>query len=309
MQTDNYLYFSGIPTFGNYRHTRDLNKADIAVMGIPFEQGTTYRSGARFGARAVRAVSGSVFGFNYLWNTGGFSLDQACPDIIDYGDVGAFYGDRAARVMMEESYHHAKRILQSGASLMTLGGDHTIPYGPVRAVSEIYGKLALIHFDSHQDSIPGNGDYSHANFAYDLVQEGCIDPSHSVQACIRTDFDNCGYHIIYADEVRRIGAETLAGRIKEIVGDMPVYFTFDIDAIDPACAPGTGTPVCGGPSTGEVLDTLRALDGIHLVAADLVEVAPAYDHSEITAFAAAHVAQGLMCLMAKDRIRNGKSKL
>ena len=306
METDNYLYFSGVTTFGGYPQTRELDNVDIAVMGIPFDQGTTYRSGARFGARAVRAVSNSVFGFNYMWNTEEFSLDKACPHIIDYGDVGAFYGKRAVDVMMEESYKHAKKILESGASLMTIGGDHTIPYGPVRAAAEVYGKLALIHFDSHQDSIPSNGDYSHANFAYDLVQEGCIDPSRSVQACIRTDFDNCGYNIIYANEVRKIGSEKLAEKIKSIVGDMPVYFTFDIDAIDPSCAPGTGTPVCGGPTTGEILDTLRALEGIHVVAADLVEVAPVYDSEEATAFAGAHVAQALMCLMAKDRIKKQK---
>ncbi len=306
METDNYLFFSGITTFGNYQYTRELDGVDIAVMGIPFDQGTTYRSGARFGARAIRAVSNSVFAFNYLWNRDGFSLEKACPNIIDYGDVGAFYGKRAVDVMMEESYKHAKRILKSGASLMTLGGDHTIPYGPVRAASEVYGKVALIHFDSHQDSIPSHGDYSHANFAYDLVQEGCIDVDHSVQVCIRTDFDNCGYKIIYADQVRKLSSEELANEIKKVVGDMPVYFTFDIDALDPSCAPGTGTPVCGGPTTGEILDTLRALEGINIVAADLVEVAPAYDHSDVTAFAAAHVAQGLMCLMAKNRIKQGK---
>jgi agmatinase len=206
--------------------------------------------------------------------------------------------------MIEESYKHAKKILESGAALMTIGGDHTIPYGPVRAAYSKYGKLALIHFDSHQDSIPSNGDYSHANFAYDLVQEGCIDPSKSVQACIRTDLENCGYNIIYANEVIKIGPDELAAKIKEIVGDMPVYATFDIDALDPAYAPGTGTPVSGGPTANDIRCTLRALEGINLVAADIVEVAPAYDHSEITALAAAHIAQDLMCLMAKARLKN-----
>lgn len=306
METNNYLFFSGISTFANYKQTRELDNVDIVVMGIPFDQGTTYRSGARFGGRAIRAISNHVFAFNYLWNTEDFSLEQACKNIIDYGDVGAFYGNRAVEVMIDESYKHAKRILESGASLMTLGGDHTIPYGPIRAASEIYGKLALIHFDSHQDSIPSNGDYSHANFAYDLVQEGCIDPSRSVQACIRTNLDKCGYTIIYADEVLKMEPEALAKKIKSIVGDMPVYFTFDIDALDPAYAPGTGTPVCGGPTIHYIRSTLRALEGINIVAADLVEVAPAYDHGEITALAAAHIVQDLMCLMAKNRLNYGK---
>lgn len=299
--TDKYLFYSGISTFGHYNHTRDLTNVDIAIMGIPFDQGTTNRSGARLGPRAIRSVSNLVLAFNYMWNTEDFTLNKVCPNIIDYGDVGAFFGNRAVEVMIEESYKHAKKILNSGASLLSLGGDHTIPYGPVRAAAEKYGKLALIHFDSHQDSIPSNGDFSHANFAYDLVKEGCIDPSRSVQACIRTDLDNCGYNIFYAKDVIKMGSEMLAQKIKEIIGDMPVYFTFDIDALDPAFAPGTGTPVCGGPSSNDILCTLRALEGINLVAADVVEVAPAYDHGDVTALAAAHVAQSLMCLMAKNR--------
>lgn len=306
METNNYLFYSGITTFGNYKYSRELDNVDIAIMGIPFDQGTTYRSGARFGARAIRAVSNCVFAFNYLWDTEEFSLAKACKNIIDYGDVGMFCGNRAADVMIAESYKHAKRILESGASLMSLGGDHTIPYGPIMAASEIYGKLALIHFDSHQDSIPSHGDYSHANFAYDLVQKGCIDPSHSVQVYIRTNFENCGYTILYANEAIKMGPDALAKKIKSIVGNMPVYFTFDIDALDPAYAPGTGTPVCGGPTTNEIRCTLRGLEGIRIIAADLVEVLPAYDHSEITAFAAAHITQDLMCLMAKNRLQHGK---
>ena len=133
-----------------------------------------------------------------------------------------------------------------------------------------------------------------------------IDPGKSVQACIRTDFDKCGYHIIYANEVIEMGPKALAEKIKQIVGDMPVYLTFDIDALDPAYALGTGTPVCGGPTSNDLQQTLRALEGIHLVAADIVEVAPTYDYGQITALVAAHVAQDLLCLMAKDRISGRK---
>ena len=300
---DKPLSFSGICTFNNYPFTRSLNCTDIAIMGIPFDQGTTNRSGARMGPRAIREISSAVFPFNYKWDCEKFSLDIACPNIIDYGDVGASFGNQSIHVMMSESYEHAKHILSSGSALLSLGGDHTIPYGPVRAASEQYGKLALIHFDSHQDSAPSNGNYSHANFAYDLAQEGCIDPTHSVQVYIRTNFENCGYQIIYADEALEITPRELALKIKKIVGDMPVYLTFDIDALDPAYAPGTGTPVCGGPSTYEVGQVLRNLEGIHLIAADITEVAPAYDHSQITALAAAHVAQDILCLIAKDRMK------
>ena len=275
-------------------------------MGVPFDCGTTNRSGARLGPRAVREVSNLVFPFNYRWNDGGFRLETACPNIIDYGDVGSYCGPNAVSVMIEQSYEHAKKILSSGASLLTIGGDHTIPYGPVRAAAERYGKLALIHFDSHQDSIPSGGDYTHANFAFDLAQEGCVEPRRSVQAYIRTDFDNCGYNIVYADEAMEMGPKGLAEKIKAIVGDMPVYMTFDIDAIDPAFAPGTGTPVCGGPSSHEVLSVMRMLDGVRLVAADVVEVCPPYDCGQVTALAAAHVAQSMMCLMAKRRIAEAR---
>ncbi len=295
---DIHLHYAGISTFGGYPHTRELQNVDIAIMGVPFDCGVTNRPGARLGPRGIRNMSKLACIFNYMWD---MELDEICPNIIDYGDVGHYMGPRTTQYMLEKSYEHAKKILDSGAKLLTLGGDHTIPYGPVRAASEKYGKLALIHFDSHQDSIPSKGEYSHANFAYDLQAEGYIDPSKSVQACIRTDMQLCGYNIIYANEVIEMGPKTLAEKIKDTVGDMPVYLTFDMDALDPAYAPGTGTPVCGGPATNDIRTTLRNLEGINLVAADIVEVLPAYDSGEITALAAASVGKDLLCLMAASK--------
>lgn len=294
--TGSYLFYAGINTFGGYPHTTDLENVDIAVMGVPFDAGTTNRSGARMGPNTVRNMSSIVFGFNYMWDDE-FNLDTACPNIIDYGDVGQAYGSNAVNSMLEETYTHADKIIQSGAKLLTVGGDHTIPYGPIRAAYKKYGQLALLHFDSHQDTIPSDGIISHANFAYDLVEEGCIDPSKSVQACIRTPLDNIGYNIIYAREVMKMEPEELANQIKEVIGDAPVYLTFDIDALDPAYAPGTGTPVVGGPTTHYMRTVLRNLAGLNVVAGDIVEVAPQYDHGEITALAAASVAQDIMCLM------------
>lgn len=168
----------------------------------------------------------------------------------------------------------------------------------VRAASEKFGKLALLHFDSHQDSTPStDGNVSHANFAYDLQAEGCIDPSHSAQVFIRTEMTKCGYNIFYAMDAVNMDMKELARQLKAIVGDMPVYITFDIDALDPSAAPGTGTPVIGGPTSAQARRLLYELRGINVVAADLVEVLPAYDHSEITALAAATIAQDLMYLM------------
>ena len=146
-----------------------------------------------------------------------------------------------------------RKFFASGSKLLTLGGDHTIPYGMVRAASEKFGKLALLHFDSHQDSTPStDGNISHANFAYDLQAEGCIDPSKSAQVFIRTEMTECGYNIFYAQDAVFMDMKELAEKLKKIVGDMPVYITFDIDALDPSAAPGTGTPVIGGPSSAQV---------------------------------------------------------
>lgn len=292
-----HLHYGGIASFNLYPMTRDLEGVDIAVMGVPFDSGVTNRPGARLGPRAIRAMSQLTCCFSYPWD---YKISETA-NIIDYGDVGYYVGPKTTEVMLEETYAHAKKILAAGCRLLTLGGDHTIPYGMVRASSEKYGKLALLHFDSHQDSTPStDGNVSHANFAYDLQKEGCIDPEHSVQVFIRTEMTKCGYHIFYAQDAVFMDMKALAEQIKTVIGDMPVYLTFDIDALDPSAAPGTGTPVVGGPTTAQIRKLLYELKGLNVVAADLVEVLPAYDTSEITALAAANIAQDLMYLMYKS---------
>ena len=268
-------------------------------MGVPFDSGVTFRPGARFAPRAVREQSLIACCFKYPWD---YKLSDVAR-VIDYGDVGYWVGAKATEFMVADSYKHAKKILDAGCRLMTIGGDHTIPYGPVRAASEKYGKLALIHFDSHQDSTRseenenGTRNLSHANFAYDLQEEGCIDPAHSAQVYIRTEMTECGYNVFHAMDAIDMGPEALAKKIKEIVGDMPVYLTFDIDALDPAAAPGTGTPVIGGPTSDQVRKVLQGLKGINVVAADMVEVLPDKDPSNITAIAGAAITQDIMYLM------------
>lgn len=289
-----HLHYGGIPSFNSFPVTQDVEGADIAIMGVPFDSGVTNRPGARFGPRAIRNMSGLACCFKYPWD---YKIAETTK-IVDYGDVGYYVGPKTTEVMLQETHDHAKKILDAGCRLLTLGGDHTIPYGMVRAASEKYGKLALLHFDSHQDSTPStDGNVSHANFAYDLQAEGCIDPSHSAQVFIRTEMTECGYHIFYAQDAVFMDMEDLAAKIKAVIGDMPVYITFDIDALDPSAAPGTGTPVMGGPTSAQVRKLLHALKGINVVAADLVEVLPAYDQSEITALAAANIAMDLMYLM------------
>ncbi|MCD8218167.1 MAG: agmatinase [Clostridiales bacterium] len=299
-----HLHYAGIPTWNHCPVTQEVEGADIVVMGIPFDSGVTFRPGARFAPRAIREQSLIACCFKYPWE---YRLDEAAK-IVDYGDVGYWVGARATEFMVQDSYEHAGKILAAGCSLMTLGGDHTIPYGPVRAAAEKYGRLALLHFDSHQDSSPseinpdGTHNLSHANFAYDLQAEGCIDPSHSAQVFIRTEFTECGYHIIHSMDALDMTPVQLAEKLREIVGDMPVYLTFDIDALDPSAAPGTGTPVIGGPSSDYVRKMLRGLRGLNIVAADLVEVLPDKDPSNITAIAGAAIAQDIMYLLYEARV-------
>lgn len=293
-----HLHYGGIASFNLCEYTRDLKDVDIAIMGVPFDSGVTNRPGARLGPRSIRMQSQLASCFNYLWD---YKLKDKYK-IIDYGDVGYYIGAPTTQVMIKETYEHALKILSSGAKLLTLGGDHTIPFGPVRACKEVFGKVALLHFDSHQDSTPiGEGGETHANFAYELQKEGCIDPSKSCQVFIRTDMEKCGYNIIYADEAVTATPENIADKIKGIIGDMPVYLTFDIDALDPAYAPGTGTPVIGGPSSAYVRSLLKKLEGLNVVAGDVVEVLPAYDSSEITALAGATIAQDIMYLMMANK--------
>ncbi|WP_027398591.1 agmatinase [Anaerovorax odorimutans] len=297
-EVQEHLHYAGIASWNHAKVTQDIEGADIVVMGIPFDSGVTFRPGARFAPRAVREQSLIACCFKYPWD---YKLSEEAK-VVDYGDVGYWVGAKSTEFMVEDSYKNAKKILDAGCSLMTIGGDHTIPYGPVRAASEKFGKLALLHFDSHQDSTPSEDhNISHANFAYDLQAEGCIDPTHSAQVYIRTEMTECGYNVFHSMDAISMDPKDLADKIKEIVGDMPVYLTFDIDALDPAAAPGTGTPVIGGPSSDHVRKVLFNLRGINVVAADLVEVLPDKDPSNITAIAGAAIAQDIMYLMNEKR--------
>lgn len=301
-----FLAYSGIPTFWRVPHTRELSGVAIAIMGVPFDVGTTNRSGARFGPRAIREASLHTGNFHHPWT---YDVREVLP-IIDYGDVGMGVQTNATSYMIEETYTHAKAIFEAGAKLLTLGGDHTIPYGMVRAAKEKFGKVALVHFDSHQDSMSSNGgkEIFHGSFAHDLAEEGTVDASKSVQVFIRTDMPNVfGYHIIYANDALYLHPAEVANKIRSVVGDMPVYLTFDIDALDPVYAPGTGTPVPGGPSTFFACEVLRRLIGINVIGADLVEVAPVYDPASITALSAGAIACDLIYLMA-DGLLSEKSE-
>ena len=300
-----YLSYAGIPTFWRAKHTQDLAAAELVVVGNPYDCGTSSRTGARYGPRAMREESLNIgaYGSFYPWT---YKLKEEFS-LIDYGDaVGDTIGLGGAEAMVKAQFEAADRILTAGASLLVLGGDHSSPHGSMPAVARHHGKLSIIHFDAHQDAVrTGKGDVHHGNFAWELVQSGVIDDSRSAQLYIRTLTDPvCAqdYSIFYTNEALEMGADALATRVRKIVGDNPVYITFDVDALDPSHAPGTGTPVFGGPSMHEVRKVIQGLAGINIVAADIVEVAPQLDaHNRLTAVAGATLAIDMLYLMAEAR--------
>ncbi len=291
--------FAGVPSFLRRKLTKDLTGVDLAVTGIPFDQAVTNRPGTRFGPRAIREASLLQAGEPpYGW--GFSSLEEFA--IIDYGDFAFDYANMAETPGRIEA--HVSTILKAGAGCISLGGDHSITLPLLRAHAAKFGPLSLIQVDAHTDTWPDDNParVDHGTFLHKAMVEGLVVPQRSVQVGIRSHNDETGgIHRLDARFVHENGPAKTARRVKEIVGDAPVYFTFDIDGLDPAFAPGTGTPVWGGLTSGQAGILLRDLAGINLVGADVVEVSPPYDHASITAVAGAHVAQELICLWAWTR--------
>ncbi len=286
--------FGGVPSFLRRRFTKDLGGVDLAITGVCFDQATSHRPGARFGPRAMRSASTLQPCYPpYGW---GFDPLSTCH-IIDYGDL-AYDPGHLAR-FPEVLQAHIATILDAGAGALTLGGDHFITLPILRAYAARFGPLAVIQFDAHSDLWPEDDParMDHGTMMYRAVQEGLIDPAHSVQVGIRTECpDYFGIHVIDAFDAHEIGPKAVAARIREIVGDCPCYLSFDIDALDPGFAPGTGTPVWNGLTPNQVAVILRALAGIRLQGADVVEVCPALDPTEATAIMGAHVGMELIAL-------------
>jgi agmatinase len=269
------------------------------VTGIPLDLATTFRSGARLGPAAVRAATVQLNEKLHPWGFG--PCDHL--SVIDYGDC--WLDHHRPATIVPTIVEHARTILASGAKMLSLGGDHFVTYPLLRAHAERYGKaLSLIHFDAHCDTWADDAPDSlnHGTMFYKAIREGLIDPEHSVQIGIRTwNDDFMGMQVLGADWVHANSTQAVAERILEIVGKRPTYLTFDIDCLDPAFAPGTGTPVPGGLSSAQALDILRRLVPANLVGMDVVEVAPAYDHAAITALAGAHIAAEMLCVLAAQR--------
>ncbi len=294
--------FGGVPSFLRRRLTKDLSGADLAVTGVCFDQATSHRPGTRFGPRAIRAASAQQPSLPiYGW---GFDPLSACA-VIDYGDLAYDPGHLAQFPAALQA--HIATILDAGAGVLTLGGDHFITLPILRAFAARFGPLALVQFDAHSDLWPEDDParMDHGTMMYRAVQEGLIDTARSVQIGIRTECpDYFGIHVIDAFAVHESGPKAVAARVREIVGAAPCYLSFDIDALDPGFAPGTGTPVWNGLTPNQVAVILRGLAGVQLVGGDVVEVCPALDPTEATAIMGAHVGMELIALYAWTRGRD-----
>ncbi|MBE0452438.1 MAG: agmatinase [Roseovarius sp.] len=290
--------YAGALSFMRRRYTKDLGGADVAVMGVPFDMSVSGRSGTRLGPRAVRAASAHI-AWSAPWPWAFDPFERL--SIVDYGDC---FFDHGYPAQIPETIAQAARdVLATDTALLTLGGDHFITWPLLKAYAEKHGPLALIQIDAHSDTWEDEpGRIDHGTMLWHAVREGLVIPEASVQVGIRThNPDPLGVHVIDAREVHLSGPEAVAAKVRAIVGDRPCYLTFDIDALDPSMAPGTGTPVIGGLTTFQAQEILRGLEGVALKGMDVVEVAPAYDVSEITALAAATLACDLLALYAAAR--------
>jgi agmatinase len=287
------------PTFlGVERRDRD---APICVAGIPLDLGTSNRSGARFGPAAIRQASRMLVDGAHPFHW----VDPVMMPFADIGDFGVALGDIPASLA---SIEHAARGL---SHLIALGGDHGITLPLLRALGSRHGPLALVHFDAHVDTWPdtfGNR-YGHGSVFYNAIEEGLLEPHRMIQVGIRSPMERKiydwtverGVTIVTAAEVHESSPAAIAARIRDVVADAAVYLSFDIDALDPAFAPGTGTPEIGGLASWQAQAILRRLTGLSFVGCDVVEVAPAYDTAEITALAGATVAWEYLALVGRNR--------
>lgn len=288
--------YAGALSFMRRKYTRDLDGVDVAVTGIPLDTATTNRPGARLGPRAVRAAS-SIMAWERPYGMPFDPFDKLA--VVDYGDC--FFDFGRPDQVPDAIEAHADAILSQGPALLSLGGDHFVSFPLLKAHARKHGApLSLVHFDAHSDTWTDEDDrVDHGTMFYHATKLGLVDPARSVQVGLRTtNDDTLGFNILDAQFVHENGIATAVEKIRSAVGDQPAYLTFDIDCLDPSCAPGTGTPVCGGLTSYQALEILRGLAGINIVGMDVVEVAPAYDVGEITALAATALAMEMLYLYA-----------
>ncbi|MEV7431409.1 agmatinase [Nocardioides sp. NPDC092400] len=298
--------YAGPATFARLPRIDQVDHADVVVAGVPFDTGVSYRPGARFGPGHVRESSRLLRPYHPALDASPFELAQ----VVDGGDIIANPFDIPAAIDAIQA--GASGLTSSGAGLLTIGGDHTIALPLLRDVAERHGPVALLHFDAHLDTWDTyfGARYTHGTPFRRAVEEGLVDTEALCHVGTRgplygkkdlEDDRRFGFGILTASDVYHQGVLEIVDRLRSRVGDRPLYVSVDIDVLDPAHAPGTGTPEAGGLTSRELLEILRGLRGLHLVGADVVEVSPAYDHAELTGVAASHVAYDLLTLMTLQR--------
>jgi agmatinase len=295
--------YAGLTTFARLPRAEDVPSFDLAVVGVPFDSGVTYRPGARFGPSAIRQASRLLRPYNPALDVSAFRASQ----VVDAGDIACNPFDIAQA--LEQVQQGVAALVSGGRPVLCLGGDHTIALPVLRALHAEHGPMALIHFDAHLDTWDTYFDapYTHGTPFRRASEEGLIVKGRSAHVGIRgslydrddlIDDERLGFTIVQCRDVDRLGVDGIVERVLDRVQDSPVYVSIDIDVLDPAFAPATGTPEAGGLTSRELLGVLRGLRSTALVGADIVEVAPAYDHAEITAVAAANLAYELVGIMS-----------
>ncbi|MEV6138123.1 agmatinase [Nocardia sp. NPDC051990] len=299
--------FAGKGTFARIADIHEVDDYDVAILGVPFDGGTSYRPGARFGPLAVRQAARALRP-GYHVEFGLAPLEEV--QVVDAGDITVTPYDIAEACKQIEN--HASEILRGGdRRIVSIGGDHTIALPNLRALHAKHGPVALLHFDAHLDTWDTyfNQPVNHGTIFRRAFEEGLLVEDHSIHVGIRgpiydkmdlNDDARMGFRTIRAGDLDVMGIEAAVDVVRRRIGDIPVYVSVDIDVLDPAFAPGTGTPEAGGLTSRELLRMLRQLTGLNIVGADIVEVAPAYDHAEITCIAAATLVFDLVSLMVSS---------
>ncbi|WIY07473.1 agmatinase [Amycolatopsis mongoliensis] len=295
--------FAGFATFARLPRIDQVAHADIAVVGVPFDSGVSYRPGARFGPAAVREASRLLRPYHPELDVSPFAEKQ----VVDAGDIAVNPFDIGEAI--ETLQQEAEALQANGTRLVTVGGDHTIALPLLRAAAKKHGPVALLHFDAHLDTWDTyfGEPYTHGTPFRRASEEGILDTSALSHVGTRgplygkRDLEEdrrLGFGIVTSGDVLRRGVAETVDALRQRIGDRPLYVSVDIDVLDPAHAPGTGTPEAGGMTSRELLEILRGLRDLNLIGADVVELAPAYDHAEITAIAASHVAYDLVSLLS-----------